>query len=192
METKGDYLTATKHDDGSYTIVQNGYGKHKTFRSFHMKRLIEKAIRTCGHDWDRALILEVGICETKSGWKKQRTTAPKEHREELPVIFRADRYGPTKGEITAIFPTMPGKTDGSTFTCYAHMGQHGDCSYAWYAQRTRPAKSEEYADLLAELRSIYEEKIVPSDTVFTLKIVKRMTPQHREAFLTELRRSFTK
>lgn len=72
----------------------------------------------------------------------------------LPVIFRADRSGDFKGEVSAIFPTIPADNFGN-LTCYAHVGQHGACSLDWY-HTTRPAKPGEYADLLAELRGIYE------------------------------------
>ena len=63
-----------------------------------------------------------------------------------PVTFRAERSGPHKGEVTAVFP------DG---VCYCHIGQHSSYEAEWY-HSTRPATPEEYADLLAELRSIYE------------------------------------
>lgn len=67
--------------------------------------------------------------------------------EKLPVIFRAERSGAFKGDITAVFPTLE--------TCYAHIGQHSGYSLDWYYS-TRPAKPAEYASLLAEVRSIYE------------------------------------
>ena len=37
---------------------------------------------------------------------------------------------------------------------YAHVGQHGSCSYDWYITDTKPAKPDEYANLKAELESI--------------------------------------
>ena len=64
-------------------------------------------------------------------------------------------------------------------TCYAHVGQHGACGLAWY-YNTRSATPEEYADLKAELES--------PPYGYRLKVYKRMTPQHRAAFLTEQRR----
>lgn len=73
---------------------------------------------------------------------------------ELPVIFRAERSGPAKGEVTAVFPTEPFNTAGD-FTVYAHIGQHGGGSLGWY-RGTRPATESEYAELLRELRGIYE------------------------------------
>lgn len=67
-----------------------------------------------------------------------------------PVLFRAERAGIYKGQITAVFPTLPGTNNPATFTVYAHIGQHGTGTRGWYAD-TRPATPEEYAPLLAEL-----------------------------------------
>ena len=73
--------------------------------------------------------------------------------QTLDVVFRAERSGDHKGEVTAVFPTE--YEHNGLHSCYAHIGQHGACSRAWYA-KTRPATESEYADLLAELRGIYE------------------------------------
>lgn len=67
-----------------------------------------------------------------------------------PVLFRAERAGVYKDQITAVFPTLPGTNNPATFTVYAHVGQHGTGMRGWYAD-TRPATPEEYAPLLAEL-----------------------------------------
>jgi len=67
------------------------------------------------------------------------------------VIFRTEKKGQFKGEVTAVFPGMyegPGRC-----TCYIHVGQHGTCCRDWYRE-TRPATKAEYAPLLRELRSI--------------------------------------
>lgn len=95
--------------------------------------------------------------------------------EPLPVIFRADRAGDFKGAVTAVFPTLPGTSDPWTATCYAHIGQHGTCSPKWY-RTTRAATPDESADLLAELRQIYEREGDP-DAV-RLVIAKRWTRHH--------------
>lgn len=63
-----------------------------------------------------------------------------------PVIFRK-----SGGEITACLPTIPASPGYAT--CYAHIGQHGSYSYAWYVT-TKAAKPAEYEDLLSELRCI--------------------------------------
>ena len=73
----------------------------------------------------------------------------------LPVIFRADQSGMFENEVTAVFPTLPGTNDIQTFSIYSHAGQRGVGSLGWY-RLTRPAKPKEYAQLLAELRGIYE------------------------------------
>lgn len=100
----------------------------------------------------------------------------------LPVMFRVD---PTHSllsgapEVTAIFPTLPHDSAGRYLTCYAHVGQHGGASEEWI-NGTRPAAPAEYADLLAELRLIYE----PDET---LRVVKRRSPTMRAAFNLSLR-----
>lgn len=85
--------------------------------------------------------------------------------EILPVLFRFDA-----GDVTAVFPTLAADQTGALMTCYAHIGQHSACSFGWY-RGTRPAKPDEYADLLQELRSIYE---TGPDAV-TLRRAKRIT-----------------
>lgn len=95
--------------------------------------------------------------------------------EIIPVVFRKDRG--KNPEITAVFPTLTERP--GMMTCYAHVGQHGTCSLQWYWS-TRRATPEEYADLLAELRDIYERSHFPGDPVYTLKVYQRITPQIRK------------
>ena len=68
------------------------------------------------------------------------------------VLFRAERSGPNKGDVTAVFP-LDIADDSGHVTCYAHIGQHAACGTEWYYS-TRPATVTEYADLAAELTSI--------------------------------------
>lgn len=107
--------------------------------------------------------------------------------EVLPVIFRAERSGDFKGDVTAVFPTLPHDTQGRNLTIYAHVGQHGGGSFTWY-HATRAAKPDEFADLLRELRGIYESSFTEGDPVFLLQPFQRMTPAHRQAFDAEARR----
>ncbi len=95
--------------------------------------------------------------------------------DTLPVIFRAERAGKFEGQVTAVFPTLPG-TNQWNATCYAHIGQHGACSREWYLT-TRRAAPHELFDLLHELRGIYESgpervRLVPA---------KRWTRYHDDA-----------
>ena len=53
------------------------------------------------------------------------------------------------GDVIAFFPDQP---DGPYLTSYEHIGQHGRASYPH--PQTEPATPEEYAPLLAEIRSI--------------------------------------
>lgn len=110
-------------------------------------------------------------------------------RPALPVIFRAEwNDSPKTGNvhITAVFPTLSGTRDRYTATCYAHHGQHATCSRAWY-ETTRPATPEQYADLLAELRRIYERDD-DADAV-RLVITQRWTRHHDAARRAELERT---
>lgn len=68
--------------------------------------------------------------------------------EKLPVIFRKH-----DGEVTALFPTL-GEGYGH-IRCYAHVGQHGQATLE-FMRTGKLATPDEYADLLAELRGIYE------------------------------------
>lgn len=85
-------------------------------------------------------------------------------RPILPVIFRkhyiaGDRTIGSKGfwEVTAFFPTLNGSTgDPYSMVCFAHAGQHGNAS-PLFMNDGKKCKSEEYSELLAELRSIYED-----------------------------------
>lgn len=101
--------------------------------------------------------------------------------QTLPVIFRRDRRK-RDAQITAVFPTLPANRDGN-MTCYAHIGQHGACSLAWYHDKTRPAAPDEYAPLLAELRQIYEEGAEP----VRLEVCAYRRPDHIAAFRQSLR-----
>jgi hypothetical protein len=85
--------------------------------------------------------------------------------EPIPVIFRMFR-----GEVLALFPTLPGTNDPSTMTCYAAIGQHSYASM-FLTSEGRLATPEEYAPLLREL----------TDHVgYNLTIVKRATRKHYE------------
>lgn len=108
--------------------------------------------------------------------------------QSLPVIFRAERSGPFKGDVTAVFPTCPADYAGRQMTWYAHMGQHGGCSFDWY-RGTRPAKPEEFADLLAELRDIYGRDGGPDDPPVILRVARRITADHRREFEADVRRN---
>ena len=84
--------------------------------------------------------------------------------DRLPILFRTERSGDAKGEVTAVFPTLPG-TGPYDFTVYAHVGQHGTGGFEWY-WATRPARPAEYADLLAELRGIYTERPASAPDIY--------------------------
>ena len=71
------------------------------------------------------------------------------------VIFRKWRGDCHPGErIFALFPFIPADVNGFLCTSYAHVGQHGGANYNHCIAKSRPAKPEEYADLLNELYQI--------------------------------------
>ena len=72
--------------------------------------------------------------------------------EPFRVMFVRD----DTGEVTAILPDLPANVD--RHACYAHIGQHGECSKHWLGDNTRPATMAERADLLAELAGIYKSE----------------------------------
>lgn len=83
-----------------------------------------------------------------------------------PVLFRADKRGQFKDSVTAVFPTLPGAP--GMLMCYAHIGQHGDCSRDWLRD-TRPATPDEFAALKRELES--------APFGYNLRVVERISPQ---------------
>jgi hypothetical protein len=88
-----------------------------------------------------------------------------------PVLFRKD----SDGDVTAVFPTIASDIAGHFVTCYAHIGQHGGCSREWYYS-TKRADPAEYADLLAELRSIgYDRKQAVRNLADTVVVMVEQT-----------------
>ena len=83
------------------------------------------------------------------------------------VIFRAEKSGNFKGDVTAVFPYEPWSS-AYDMTCYAHVGQHSAASMAWY-YTTRAAKPHEYADLKREL-----ENYGPPGAHYDLDVRQRM------------------
>ena len=62
------------------------------------------------------------------------------------VCFRKER----DGGILAVFPYI--EKWGVVCVCYSHVGQHSVAAWEYLRYETSPARPEEYADLLAELR----------------------------------------
>ncbi len=87
------------------------------------------------------------------------------------VVFRVERYGDFKGDVTAVFPAEPwALAEPYDCACYAHVGQHGACSRAWYRFGTRAATPEEYAPLKAELEA--------EPYGYRLRVARRWTARH--------------
>lgn len=107
--------------------------------------------------------------------------------EKLDVIFRVVPHGKFKGEVTAFFPSIAADRDYSNCQCYAHVGQHGSASYGFYKTQ-RLATPAEYADLLSELKGIYESEHYGEPVELVVKT--RWTAKHDKAQLAELKRTF--
>lgn len=102
----------------------------------------------------------------------------------LPVLFRVTLTGLLKGDVTAVFPTEPGRVgDPDSMVCYDHVGQHGYCTAFWLRRRTRPATEAERGPLLRELQTIYSMEPDP----VTLEVVPRRTASHRRQRLAQVR-----
>lgn len=73
------------------------------------------------------------------------------------VVFRKVTTKDFYGEIIAVFPICWNR---NMLTSYEHVGQHGPCDYDFYRNCTKPASQSEYAELLSELRTIYDDLVV--------------------------------
>ena len=79
------------------------------------------------------------------------------------VIFRKFK----DGEVIALFPQEPATRNGWECMSYMHVGQHGGAD-PMIVHETKPAKWDEFVELLEELQSIgYND----------LKICKKFTPE---------------
>ena len=78
-------------------------------------------------------------------------------KEKTRVLFVYPRYDDGQREVLAIFPDQ--RLFSGAISCYAHVGQHGSCSYS-FLKRTKATK-EQYTPLLKELQSIgYNVEVV--------------------------------
>jgi hypothetical protein len=108
-------------------------------------------------------------------------TNKRDPRPALPVIFRMEGKGEDATPV-AFFPT---RTPGyGLIGAYSHVGQHSGATFAYYGM-TRNARPEDYADLLKELRGIYEE----GDDPVRLVVYRRFTARLRDEFRRAARRN---
>ena len=76
--------------------------------------------------------------------------------EKLKVIFRKEYNEYTKEwDVIAFMPEV--RVSNGYICYYSHVGQHGEADYLYYLKSTKKATPEEYADLLTELRRIYDD-----------------------------------
>ena len=99
-------------------------------------------------------------CHRKS---KKRRKSMKEAVDDdtVYVVFRKEK-NPTEDDIfygndvTAFIYGNGIPVRYGNIMCYQHVGQHGEASLDYY-NSTKPATPDEYADLLSELKSIYND-----------------------------------
>ena len=70
--------------------------------------------------------------------------------DKVKVIFRKNK----NNDVIAFFPEA--RVNYGNIMSYMHIGQHGEASYEFYLT-TRKANKNEYTDLFAELRKIYDD-----------------------------------
>ena len=70
--------------------------------------------------------------------------------DKVKVIFRKDKHN----NVIAFFPEA--RVNYGNIMSYMHIGQHGEASYEFYLT-TRNANKNEYTDLFAESRGIYDD-----------------------------------
>ena len=70
--------------------------------------------------------------------------------DKVKVIFRKNKYN----DVIAFFPEA--RVNYGNIMSYMHIGQHDEASLEFYLT-TRKANKNEYTDLFAELRKIYDD-----------------------------------
>ena len=70
--------------------------------------------------------------------------------DKVKVIFRKNK----NNDVIAFFPEA--RVNYGNIMSYMHIGQHDEASLEFYLT-TRKANENEYADLFAELRGIYDD-----------------------------------
>ncbi len=74
---------------------------------------------------------------------------------ETLVIFRAEKSGKFKGQVTAIFPELGRANPAGDFQVFDTQSGHGAGSREWWWNHTRPATPEEYEPTRAALVNLY-------------------------------------
>ena len=105
---------------------------HGRYREANIRDNLETAVR----------VAQVHAAEKKAAAQEPEITR---------VLFR--KYKNKQGEVLALFPELPGRSDGFTCSCYVHQGQHGIADPQAVMSQTRRATPDEYASLKRELES---------------------------------------
>ena len=94
-----------------------------------------------------------------------------------PVVFRIWKNKPLKGDVLALFPTIPADAFGALCLSYEHVGQHGGADYFHCVSISHPASPHEALPLLRELRTLGYDN---------LQICKKATRKMHEARFMEV------
>ena len=81
--------------------------------------------------------------------------------------FPPDEFG--RRDVIALFPFRRWNNDPREISSYMRVGQHSAADKC-LLDDFRHATPDEYADLLRELRGIYEHKMSAYDTVYRLEV----------------------
>ena len=74
------------------------------------------------------------------------------------VVFRVDP--PSEGgDVFALFPEWPAASGEDLCMCYQELGGHCAADYGGCVARSRPARPDEYAAMLAHLAAIGHEDL---------------------------------
>lgn len=74
---------------------------------------------------------------------------------KVKFLIDTENHGNIDEWVYAFFPEEKYNDRPNVFTCYAHVGQHSGCDIG-YANGCQEATPEQYADLLNELKQIYD------------------------------------
>jgi len=86
------------------------------------------------------------------------------------ILPEPDYFGCPRSNVIALFPDEQWGYKKGEIASYMRLGQHAPAR-ASYVEELQPATPDEYAGLLAELRSIYEYKQSPGDVVIRLEVM---------------------
>jgi len=80
--------------------------------------------------------------------------------EKQKIIKRRVTYRLIKGTGDIVAVLLDSHNGRGLYTCYEHIGQHGDCSADWVNDCTFPCNAKHYKALHEELQVIYHAEVL--------------------------------